>query len=289
MSFLKPTGIASDMCDDSSSLSSSSLEVEQVPGTHFLPPTYATLSFHKADILRLLNFPSDIVSAVESLILASWPPGIEKQYPSGQAFEFKLRGRPFGTFRAQQFIGGIHVVRVVFALLRRHGWDLTLSTVCSTRYTAKDTLVFHRSPVPLSEVEWLALAPAGDRRLRVVYDSGVGGHSQADQDRQNHMVVLNTAIQNTLEELGYFKESSWSHDTREFLLKGKPWKPKPAESVKVRVLLIRLLATMEQCGWRPYTALVQRTGQDDYRMVDTWYFVRDIASPGVADAPEARS
>ncbi|KAL1839184.1 hypothetical protein VTJ49DRAFT_1803 [Mycothermus thermophilus] len=269
------------MSDSVSTSTASSLGKPEPPSTSYaLPPTYATLSFHKADTLRLLNFPSDLVSAFEPLIIATWPPGIERQYSSGQAYEYKLKGRPFGTFRAQQLVGGIHLMRAAFALLRRHGWDLVFPVVCSTRYTAKDTLVFRRSPSPLPEVELLALAPQGTHRLRVIYDRAEG----SNRDHREHLASLNAAVQETLEQLDYLKEGSWSHDTLEFVLKGRPWAPRLGESVKVRVLLLRLLATMEEHGWRPYASLVQRTGWDDFRMLDTWYFVREVAG-GVVSAP----
>ncbi|KAL2270339.1 hypothetical protein VTJ83DRAFT_2523 [Remersonia thermophila] len=264
---------AATMSDRLSTSTASSLGKPEPSSTPYsLPPAYAALSFHKADTLRLLNLPSDTVSAFEPLILATRGPGIEKQYPSGQAYEYKLKGRPFGTFRAEQLVGGIHRVRAAFALLRRHGWDLSLPVVCSSRYTAKDTLVFRRSPAALPEVERFVLAPQATHRLRLIYDGAAG----SGQDPRGHLASLHAA------------EGGWSRDTLEFVLKGRPWAPRLAESVKVRVLLLRLLATMEEHGWRPYTRLVQRTGRDGFGMPDTWYFVREVAR-GVVEVPSEES
>ncbi|KAL2188441.1 hypothetical protein L209DRAFT_800547, partial [Thermothelomyces heterothallicus CBS 203.75] len=52
-----------------------SLSTSTSPST----PTYATLSFHKSDTIRLLNFPATLTTALEPILHASWPPGIQSE------------------------------------------------------------------------------------------------------------------------------------------------------------------------------------------------------------------
>lgn len=236
---------------------------------------YATLSFHKTDTIRLLHFPEDITSSLHSVILSSWPPGIESNGPFGEAHEYKVKGSPFGYYRSQQYVGGIRLVRDLLAFMYSHSWELVTPLLCSRRYTAKDTLIFRQVPIgSLPPVEWLALAPSGSDKLRVIYDADGVKLFGVDADH-DHLGSLITAIKKMLEGLDYFEKGDWSHDSFEFDFKGKPWRSRGEASVKMRIMLMRLLETMEGHGWRLHTAIVQRTGTDEHRMLDTWYFVRE--------------
>ncbi|KAL2171114.1 hypothetical protein VTG60DRAFT_3805 [Thermothelomyces hinnuleus] len=124
---------------------------------HFLPlststspstPTYATLSFHKSDTIRLLNFPATLTTALEPILHVSWPPGIQSQSQNtaGQSAEFKFRGKPFGNSNTQQNVGALRLMRSILSALHDRGWELVTSVMCSTRVTAKDTLIFRQRP-----------------------------------------------------------------------------------------------------------------------------------------------
>jgi hypothetical protein len=253
------------------------------------PSTYATVSLHKSDTLRLVNFPPDLPTALEPIILAAWPPGLQSHNDNAadHSSEFKLKGRPFGTFRSQHYVGSIRMMRDVLAFLYARDWELVTAAMCSRRYTSKDTLIFRRraaeTAAPLPPVEWLALAPmaaAWSDKLRIVYDAaGVrlfGGVGSA----QDHLAVLITAIKNTLQELECFEKGDWSHDSFKFELKGRPWRSRGKAGVKMRIMLARLLETMEAHGWRLYTSFVLRTGTDEERILDTWFFVREKGTEG---------
>jgi hypothetical protein len=249
------------------------------------PSTYATVSLHKSDVLRLLNFPPDLPTALAPIILAAWPPGLQSHNDnaSDHSSEFKFKGRPFGSSRAQHYVGSVRMMRDVVAFLYARGWDLVTAAMCSRRYTAKDTLIFRQraaAAAPPPAVEWLALAPMAtcwSDKLRVVYDAaGVGVRLFGGVDgAQDHLGLLITAIKNTLQGLECFKKGGWSHDSFEFELKGRPWRSRGEASVKMRIMLARVLETMEAHGWRLYTSFVLRTGSDEERILDTWFFVRE--------------
>ncbi len=250
-----------------------------------LPSTYATLSLHKTDTLRLLNFPATLPAALEP-VLSIWKEGLESQSRLDQSYEFKFKGRPFGYYRSVHHVGGIRLMRDVLAFLHAHGWILVTSMLCSRRYTAKDTLVFRKrggeeagtGTLPPGEMEWLGFAPLGTDRLRVVYDAAeaTAGDGKAEKDH-DHLGVLITAVKSVLQELGYFEKGEWNNDSFEFALKGSPWRSRGEASVKKRIMLMRLLETMEEHGWRLYATIIQRTGNDESRVMDTWYFMRERA------------
>lgn len=251
--------------------------------------TYATISFHKSDILRLLNFPADLTAALEPIILAAWPPGLESYNPNASTHgsEYKFKGSPFGSFRAQHYVGSIRLMRDVLAFLYDRNWKIVTAVMCSRRYTAKDTLVFRRAVGgrPSPAVEWLALAPMGmlsGDKLRVVYDAP-GLRLAGAGDDGDHLGVLITAIKKTLQGLECFEKGDWSHDSFEFELKGRPWRSRGEASVKTRVMLAEVLETMGAHGWRVYGSFVQRTGSDEDRILDTWYFVRERGTEGVTE------
>ncbi|KAL2140809.1 hypothetical protein VTI28DRAFT_3243 [Corynascus sepedonium] len=256
--------------------------------------TYATVSFHKSDTIRLLNFPLSIVTAVEPAILASWPPGVQSQSQDTVELsaEFKLKDKPFGYYHIQQNVGALRLVRDVLAVLHNHDWELVTSVLCSTRCTAKDTLIFRQrrgqiSPARdrgTSPVEWLVLAPLGKNKLRMVYDVNGGRmHGEVDDSQcQDHLGILVTGIKKLLVDLRLFDKGDWSHDSFEVQLKGTPWRSRGEASVTVRIILMKILELMEGHGWRLYVTMVQRSSDDEYRALDTWYFVREKQKLGTA-------
>jgi len=262
-----------------------------------LSSTYATLSFHKTDTIRLLHFPPALATALEPVVLASWPLGLESksQSTAEQSAEFKCKGKPFGYYNMQHKVGGLRLVRDVLTVLHDHGWDLVTSVMCSKRYTAKDTLIFRHRQGHQGQpgnrngagpsVEWLVLAPMARDKLRVLYDAdGVKLHGDPEDDQhRDHLGVLISGIKKTLEGLGCFDKGDWSHDSFEFQLKGKPWRSRGETSVTVRIMLMRLLELMDGYGWRLYATFVQRTGADEDKILDTWYFVRERRRTGTAE------
>ncbi|KAH6636281.1 hypothetical protein F5144DRAFT_173647 [Chaetomium tenue] len=261
--------------------------------TSTLPSSsYATVSLHKSDTIRFLNFPASLATVLEPVIVAAWPPGLDSSSPpaGGLSFEYKCKDRPFGYFGTQQHVGGIRLMRDVLAVLYRHGWELVTSVLCSKRYTSKDTLFFRsRSRAggvagTVPAVEWLVLAPMRTDKLRLVYDAD-GEDSQHDHD---HLGLLVAGVKKTLQEMGCFAKGDWSHDSFEFELKGKPWRSRgEAAGNAVRIMMMRLLELIEGHGWRLYGTFVQRTGQDEDRILDTWYFVREKGNKGPAVEMEA--
>jgi hypothetical protein len=164
--------------------------------THTSPSTFASLSFHWTDKLRFINFPAAAQTSIAEQIRASWPRGIQKEQVYAQhAYEYKLKGRPFGASGAKEAVGSRRLVRDILALLHRSGWVLLTPVSHNRQAGSKDTLIFRRQRVVRQDeegqegmavdsggkgdvlvpppVDWLVIAPARGDRLRVICDKPV--------------------------------------------------------------------------------------------------------------------
>lgn len=245
------------------------------------PPTFASLSIHKSDCIRFLQFPEDIHTDAQPVILAVWPPGIQTSGLYGDAYQCKLKGRPFGRLFGPEVVGGIRVVRDLIIFLGGRSWELVTPLLCSGHPGAKDTLIFRRRGVDLpapAPMEWLVLGLLRSDRLRVVYDAEDcgkllgGGVDGAGRD--HHLGGLIAGLKKMLEGLDGFQRGEWSYDSFEFKLKGMPWHAHGVKTVRVRLLMLKVFEVLDSFGWQARVAVGQRSGGDDHRMPDTLYFAR---------------
>lgn len=220
----------------------------------------------------------------------------------GESYQYKLKGSPFGRFSGPEVVGGIRLVRDLIIFLGKNSWELVTPLLCSAHVGAKDSLFFRKvdntrpSPSPKIDLEWLVLGMTGNDRLRVIYDdvagvgdatdvkpglSGLGTYQYATttttitQRHQAHMEELIAAFKKVLEGMDLFQKGEWSHDCYEFKMKGMPWWAHRVKTVRARVLMLKVLEVLDGLGWRSRVAIGQRTGTDDVRQPDTWYFVRE--------------
>jgi hypothetical protein len=82
--------------------------------------------------------------------------------------------------------------------------------------------------------------------------------------------TLVTTVKDVLAGHGFFRGGKWSHDNYEFKLNGVPWSAVGENTMRVRLMLLELVAALDRLGWRSYAAVHLY----ETRMVDTWYFVR---------------
>jgi hypothetical protein len=277
--------------------------------------SFATVAFHWTDKLRLIQFPPSITHSIADQIRASWPPGIQaEQVYAEHAYEYKLKGAPFGSLGAKEAVGGRRLVRDVLAFLYRRGWVIVTPISHSRHARSKDSLVFRQRRavsgtegkteseklsaggdvvIPLP-VEWLVIAPTGGDRLRVISDGPiwrdvVGGtdpdstpeptssRAATSSWERNHdeLGVLVQNLKQALAAIDYFQSGEWNHDSFEFKLKGYPWSAMGEKTVKVERLLLAVVEMLDRFGWRSYATVRQRSDSDDVRKADTWYFVRE--------------
>ncbi|KAH6693834.1 hypothetical protein F5X68DRAFT_258666 [Plectosphaerella plurivora] len=258
-------------------------------------PSYASLSFHKDDLIRFLNFPSPLTRAAEPVIASAWGPGIQKESPAPSSHTFKLRGKPWGSTADASAVASRRLVRDILAHLHAHGWVVVTSLGHSIRVGSKDSLIFRHaptsppsppttpssplppSPVPITTTNWLALSIVKSDRLRV---------DCANPRLQTRAV---TALRNVTERTGFFLSGDWTCDAYEFRLRDKPWNSHGDTGwARPRMLLLGILEALDAEGWRSYISVAQSTVNDEAKKPDSWYFVMDREPPGeTPPAPEA--
>lgn len=252
------------------------------------PSPFASLSFHKTDTIRLLQFPEEVYVNLQPTILASWPLGIESDGPFGTtngSYQFKLKGKPFGWLMNHESVAGARLVRDILAFIYHSNWEMVMPLACAERLSSKDLLIFRPRPpeaAPLPQMDWLALAPAKSDRLYVIGDSQpVFQTSQGmlTESTPNHVVWLTMSLTRLLRESDVLQSAETKYNWVEYKLKGRPWSKGGEDGVKTRVLLLRILHVLDQCGWTAHTTVQHRTGNDDRRMLDTIFFRRPKGLP----------
>lgn len=244
---------------------------------------FATLSFHKTDCIRLLQFPDNIYNDMQTVVLNSWPPGLASSKRFGErsnSYQFKLKGRPFGWSNNQDSIGGARLIRDLLAFLYHSNWELMMPLGCAERLTAKDILIFRPRPAdmdPNPAMDWLAVAPVGTDKLcfigdtQPVFDGNVG--SLTDRT-PSHVDLLIMGVSRLLTEMELLQNSDTRYNRVEFKFKGRPWSKGGLDGVNTRVVLLRILEVLDRFGWSACATVQHRTGNDDRRMLDTMFFRR---------------
>jgi len=260
---------------------------------------YATLFLQNRDKLCLLQFPADVVRAIEPLIRNSWAAGIQAtREVAGLATEFKLGGTPFGTLGDKDAAASRVLVRNVLAFLYERGWILVAAVGTSRIVGSKDTMVFRQQlrrrqqqrdqsrkrhqnlagstkcddggkegeemevvlPPP---VDFLVVAICGSDKIRFI-----GGAP-----------ALLAAVRRMLVGLDFFQAAEeggcGSRDCCEFRLRDGPWSSFRAETkTRAELLLLRLVEVLDAFGWRSYGTARQRTETEKTKKADSWFFIR---------------
>jgi hypothetical protein len=108
------------------------------------PPAYepkdakfATLSLHKTDRIRLLQFPPQEVEKLRILIDSAWLDGIQNVRDYGGSFELKLKGNPWTGSKNDK---AKHLLRTLFQGLYDMGWVFDAGISLAKKADAKGEL-----------------------------------------------------------------------------------------------------------------------------------------------------
>ncbi|KAH8674015.1 hypothetical protein BX600DRAFT_509224 [Xylariales sp. PMI_506] len=224
---------------------------------------YACLQMSKRDRVRFVEFPKDVYCGAEKVLRESWPPGIKSEGVYGGAFEYIMKGSPWGTLGTAEIMGSRALMRSLLAFLYGRGWVLAASINPTEKIYSKDSLLFKKAAVG----DAAASPPAADflaihlSHHRFIYLHGAGD------------ALLND-LRAALRDIGFYHSDHNQHDVPGFMLRDGPWWCHGTKTVKVRRLLLRLLELAERHGWESYGTILQRTGSDKVRGLDTWYFIK---------------
>ena len=234
------------------------------PGYSVFKTAFASLSLHQSDQIRLLQFPQSDIDSLRAVIKATYSLGIQEERIYGESYEFKLRGHPW-TGRGNEVIPSRILMREILAHLFQSGWIFHASTDCSKRRFDKDTLVFRKQHSLPPESEWIAICFEHSDTLRVV---------GADE-------FLTSAVRELLQSMKLLQVESWKDrrlGAKDFKMHGRLWVPNGEETMKMRLLLLKLLECLESHGLSLYATIDQcSSGANKQNVTDSWYCVRDKA------------
>jgi hypothetical protein len=242
-------------------------EVELAPPAYVessFKTSFASISLHRTDRIRLLQFPPEDITAIRNVIKENWIDGIQDERTYAKSHEFKCLGNPWSG-QGSDAIPARILMRGILAYLFSAGWILTASTDVSKSIFDKDTMIFRKQVVPPPESEWIAVSFNQGDRLRLI-----GAPTE-----------LIVSFQTLLKGMGLWKEGVWkdkSLNAFEFKINGWPWRPRGEETMTTRLLLLRMLETLEISGWSLYANVDQNNGHHNKNSsstgTDSWYCVR---------------
>lgn len=240
-------------------------EVESDPPAYVessFKTSFASISLHRTDRIRLLQFSPGDIAGIRDVIKQNWISGIQEERTYARSHEFKCLGNPWSG-QGDEAIAARILMRSILAYLFSAGWILTTSTDVSKSIFDKDTIIFRKQVVPPPACEWIAISFNQGDRLRLI----------------GAPMELLANFQALLKGMGLHQEGIWKDKARnafEFKLHGWPWRPQGEEAMTTRLLLLRMLETLEVSGWSLYATVDQNNGHKNTSSTgtDSWYCVR---------------
>lgn len=284
--------------------SSSSFNTIPISTTHSKAPhrpPFAALSLHKTDRIRLLQFPASEISYLRAALNTSWPPGVQEERRHVGSYEFKLHGNPWSGQSSDAIPARILMTGILSCLFSA-GWILTASTDVSSSVFDKDTMIFRRHVGSVGEglagmatgrgSRWLAISFNQGDRLRLI-GSPEGALIGAFEDILKSMRLWQSGCWKDANESSSkaiwpgsrsgSKRGSWitgekGRETWEFKLNGYPWRPSGDETMSTRMLILKMLETLERYGWSLYASLDQDNGNNGTNTrtggLESWYCIK---------------
>ncbi|CZS94916.1 uncharacterized protein RAG0_11945 [Rhynchosporium agropyri] len=233
--------------------------------------SFASLSLHRSDRIRLLSFPQSEIDGLRNVIQVTYAKGLQAEQKYGGSHEFKLYGNPWYG-QSSDAIASRVIIREILSYLFSVGWILHATTDVSKKQLDKDTLFFRKQQTPPPPSEWISISFNRFDRLRLI---------GADEQLRYAMKNLLSGMMLLQEDCGWKDQrlNAW-----EFKIKGYPWMASGEETMSTRLLLMRMLECLEGSGWSLYASVDQNTGSgNDTTETDSWYCVRGLGwVPGSA-------
>jgi len=232
-----------------------------IPDDSRFRTSFACMSLHSVDRIRFLQFPQENILDLRSVIQASWYLGIQAVQTHSLSHEFKLNGSPWKG-QGSDAIPSRIVMGSILAYLYSVGWILQASTNVTKVEYDKDTLIFRKQEMPPPETDWIAISFNQSNRLRLI-----GANTQ-----------LICAFRTMLKGTKLLRGEGWKDKSRrtwEFKIQGAPWIASGEEKMVVKLLLLKLVETLERQGWSLYASVDQNAASvGPSGKTDSWYCSR---------------
>lgn len=234
----------------------------------FFRTAFGLVSLHMSDRIRFVQFSEEDINVIRTTIQRFWAKGIQEERPYSVSYEFKLRGNPWsGSGTGSEAVPALILMREVLACMYQQGWLMTASTDVSRKKYDKDTLIFRKQLAPPPPASWIAISFKMDDKLRFLGAP------------QEFLLAFSTI----LKSMGLHQSESMKDKTinyHEFKLYGYPWSATGEETMRTRMLILKLVELLELHGWSLYASIDQNSGpagDSTYSEVDSWYCVKSTS------------
>lgn len=218
---------------------------------------YACITLNRSDRLRCISFPDATVVQVREAIASHWPRGIQDEKDYYGAREFKLAGYPWSG-QGSDAVPSRQLMVGILSSLYHSGWQLVAATDVTKKPYDKDTLFFRLTPIP-PPCRFFSISFNEGDKIRLI-NAPMGVIKSVKE-------VLGTGIQR--------EEWKVADVAYQFKMHGHPWYAEGGNTVKVRILLLKILNVIAAHGWELHATIDMSlgpggdgTGGDN----DTWFF-----------------
>lgn len=234
--------------------------------------TFACVSLHMTDRIRLIRFPEGDVPRIQGIIRSSWQRGIQDLRVYDQSNEIKLNGNPWSAYGSTRKSEARRLVIGLLQGLFDMGWVLKAAVDVSKKEFDKGNVVTrHRKrktdKVPDSLLfRYQQPAPLPCMWLCISFDKGDMIHviNAPTELNRSFVQALGPKVQRHEDQGSVF----------EIKFSGYPWRASGTETVQTRVILLILLETLEKHGFSLYGSVDQDNGPggDSHSTeADTWF------------------
>ncbi|GKU05674.1 hypothetical protein FLAG1_08577 [Fusarium langsethiae] len=188
---------------------------------------FACMTLNMNDRIRLINFTQVEVEAVKQVVKTRWKPGLVQTRPYGESTEVWVRGRPWandsnGNDDARRLI--LWILETLFDL----GWVMQCSLDITRKSDSKDTLIFRKQDPTPPPCDWICISFDNSDKLKIV-DSPPKDLTDA---------ILQTFGRDV-------RRREITAEKFKIHLGIQPWEPSGTDTVTTRLLLLRLVETLE--------------------------------------------
>ena len=193
---------------------------------------FFSLTLNKNDRIRLINPPTDLISAVRTAIVEAWPLGIQEEFNVNVGYEFKIKGNPWWC-HGEETVFSRRLVSNIFRLVRQYYWSLYATCELSTHLNSKSAFFFRYDPI-LTNNRPLCISLNESDRIRVI------------DGTQNHINAVANAIANGW-SAGIQEQSLYSLSFQ-FKLRGYPFSGNFSNPIYASVVMMYIISNLQNQG-----------------------------------------
>ncbi|KAF0700277.1 Aste57867_9185 [Aphanomyces stellatus] len=229
------------------------------------PPSFACLSLHCDNVLRLTDFPAAATSWIQQAATDAWPRGVTSITPTNDGtVRIQLNGSPWSAKRASDAVQSCRLMLAILRRLMQAGYLLVGTTDVDCAADSKDMLLFEAHGDVDVSPRLCSIAMSQHDILRVI-DAPPALLDTLRTLLQDYVVPSSSSPTSPTAQGG----------VAQFKLGYSPWGI-GAKSTG-RFVVLKLLALLRAHGWHLYGS-IRHCYEADKSGKDTWYLTYEANS-----------